>query len=154
MVILKKQDFTRLSPFYTDVQRLSLASSSLLMVPLPTEKNMYHIICPDGEVQDGSRLGMGTIGKKCHTTLQTPIPRKRNSSVGVVGIISPAQVCPSLLPVVSQGFTSFIESNYSLHILQLENLLSYLEKGRLDTKTAISRARLAHMDVIEVYLAS
>lgn len=118
------------------------------------EEHVPHIICPDGEVQDGSRLGMGTIGKKCHTTLQTPIPRKRNSSVGVVGIISPAQVCPSLLPVVSQGFTSFIESNYSLHILQLENLLSYLEKGRLDTKTAISRARLAHMDVIEVYLAS
>lgn len=69
------------------------------------EEHVPHTIRPDGEVQDGSRLSMGTIGKKCHATLQTPIPRKQKSSVGVVGIISPAQVCPSLLPVVSQGFT-------------------------------------------------
>jgi len=113
------------------------------------EEHVPHIIRPDGEVQDGSRLGMRTIG---HTTPQTPIPRRQKSGVGVVGIISPAQVCPSLLPVVS--LTSSVESKYSLRILQLENLLSYLEKGRLDTKTEISRARLAHMDVIEVYLAS
>ena len=116
------------------------------------EEHVPHTIHPDGEVQDGSRLSMGTIGKKCHATLQTPIPRKQKSSVGVVGIISPAQVCPSLLPVVSQAL--LVESNYSLRILQLESLLSHLEKGRLDTKTAISRARLAHMDVTEVYLAS
>ena len=48
----------------------------------------------------------------------------------------------------------FVESNYSLRTLQPENLLSYLEKGRLDTTMEISRARPARMDVIEVYLVS
>lgn len=72
------------------------------------EEHTPRIIHPDGELQDGSRFGMGTIGKKCDTTLQTPILRKQKSGVGVVGIISPAQVCPSLLTVVSQGFIYFL----------------------------------------------
>ncbi|KXN86366.1 NIPA-like protein 2 [Leucoagaricus sp. SymC.cos] len=60
-----------------------------------------HIIQPDEEIEEGTRLGLGTIGKRQHATLvlpsgmapprETPSPRRKRSNVGLVGI-SPAQV--------------------------------------------------------------
>lgn len=57
------------------------------------EEHVPYFVRPDREIGDGTRLDMGTIGKKCHAALETPTLRKQRSGVGVVGIISPAQVC-------------------------------------------------------------